>query len=226
MLRRLSTLAPSVRRAGVAICGTAGTAAGLAYCSRSATLCEASPGMEHKKLVVAPSAAEALKAPTMQQRLVAEVIGTGIIVQLGCGVVCAAKYAPGANFTVFGLAATWGVAVALAVYATRAVSGAHLNPAVTGALVSIGAFPSEEAPLYVAAQILGATISGAANYLFFSAGIAATETAGGIVRGAAGSASSFAGAFGMVPNAALLGPMGAFAAEVWMTSILVFIIWL
>ena len=159
----------------------------------------------------------------MAQRLIAEVIGTGIIVQLGCGVVSASKYA-GANFTVFGLAATWGVAVALAVYATRSVSGAHLNPAVTSALVSIDAFPAEEAPFYVVAQIIGATVAGAANYLIFSAGIAATEAAEGIVRGAVGSSSSFAGAFGMVPNTALLSPLGALVAEVWMTGILVFMI--
>jgi len=159
----------------------------------------------------------------MAQRMTAEAIGTGIIVQVGCGVVASSKYASG-NFTVFGLAATWGAAVALAVYATRAVSGAHLNPAVTGALVSLGAFPQDEAPLYVAAQLAGATIAGAANYLIFSAGIAASEAAEGIVRGAAASTSSFAGAFGMVPNAALVSPAGAFVCEVWMTGILMFMI--
>ena len=104
------------------MCGTA-TAAGLAYCSRShsATLCEG----EKKQKQSAPeimAAAEAFKSPTMEQRLVAEAIGTGIIVQLGCGVVSASKYA-GANFTVFGIAATWGTAVALAVYVALAASG-------------------------------------------------------------------------------------------------------
>ena len=44
------------------------------------------------------------------------------------------------------------------------------------------------------------------------------------MRGAAGSAASYAGAFAMVPNAALMGVGGALAAEVWMTGILVFLI--
>jgi glycerol uptake facilitator protein len=110
------------------------------------------------------------------------------------------------------------------VYATRAVSGAHLNPAVTAALTANGEFSVGEAPYYVAAQIAGATIAGAINYVVFSAGIAAEEAAASIVRGTAASTASFAGAFGMVPNAALIGPVGAFVAEVWMTGILLFMI--
>ena len=155
--------------------------------------------------------------------MIAEAIGTGIIVQLGCGAVGAMKYA-GAPFGTFGLAAVWGTAVALAAYSTRAISGAHLNPAVTAALVAVGAHPAEEAPQYVGAQLFGATIAGAANYLIFSAGIAASEAEAAIVRGTAASSASFAGAFGMVPNAAVLGTAGAFVAEVWMTGILLFLI--
>ena len=163
------------------------------------------------------------KGPSMEQRLIAEAVGTGIIVQFGCGAVCALKYA-NAQFGLFGISCAWGIGVALAVYATRAVSGAHLNPAVTTALVSIDAFPAEEAPLYVAAQMLGATVAATVNYLVFSAGIAASEATASIVRGTAASTASFAGAFGMVPNTAITGSIGAFAAEMWMTSVLLFLI--
>jgi len=76
----------------------------------------------------------------------------------------------------------------------------------------------------VLAQCTGATIAAAINYAIFSAGIAAMEASQGIVRGTAASTASFAGAFGMVPNAQLLGTAGALAAEVWMTSVLVFLI--
>ena len=58
----------------------------------------------------------------------------------------------------------------------------------------------------------------------FAAGIAASEAASQIVRGTAASTASFAGAFGMVPNAAVIGGAGALMAEVWMTSVLMFLI--
>ena len=177
--------------------------------------------------------------PSLAVRCLAEAVGTAIIVQGGCGCVAALKYA-GANFTTFGLATTWGATVALAVYATRAISGAHLNPAVTTALVANDYYEAvvvgggeisrdlrariEEAPLYIGSQLLGATVAGAINYVLFSAGIAASEAAASITRGTAASTASFAGAFGMVPNTALMGAGGAFVAEVYMTAILLFMI--
>ena len=66
----------------------------------------------------------------------------------------------------------------------------------------------DEAPMYIGSQILGATVAGAINYALFSAGIAASEAAAAITRGSAASTASFAGAFGMVPNTALVGPVG------------------
>jgi glycerol uptake facilitator protein len=50
----------------------------------------------------------------------------------------------------------WAVAVMIAVYAVGRLSGAHVNPAVTIALASIGAFPWAAVPGYVGAQMIGA----------------------------------------------------------------------
>ncbi|MGD7654249.1 MAG: MIP/aquaporin family protein, partial [Verrucomicrobiales bacterium] len=50
----------------------------------------------------------------------------------------------------------WAMGVALAVYAVGRISGAHINPAVTVALASMGAFPWEQVPGYIGAQLLGA----------------------------------------------------------------------
>jgi len=163
------------------------------------------------------------KKPTLLQKCMAEAIGTGIIIQGGCGVVCAAKYA-GSGIGPGAMAAVWGASVALAVYTTAKISGAHLNPAVTAALTASGKSPVDEAGPFVLAQCAGATVAAAINYAIFSAGIAAMEASQGIVRGTAASTASFAGAFGMVPNPQLLGPVGALVAEVWMTSVLVFLI--
>jgi glycerol uptake facilitator protein len=92
------------------------------------------------------------------QTLVAEAIGTMMIIVLGNGVV--------ANVVLTGtkgekagwmvITTGWGVAVAMAVYAVGRISGAHLNPAVTVALATIGSFPWVDVPGYVAAQMAGA----------------------------------------------------------------------
>ena len=150
---------------------------------------------------------------TTIEKLMAEAVGTGIIVLGGCGAVCASKFA-GASFGQFGLAAAWGMSVALAAYSTRAISGGHLNPAVTLANVVTGQMAADEGCLFAIAQLLGATVAGAVNYAVFASAIAAMEQNASIVRGTAASTASFGGAFGMVPNAAVIGTFGAFVAEV------------
>lgn len=210
--------APAARRC-VGL-GLGGAAIAWHASQRTPACEEAAPGRREAKLLVA-SPAEA--TPSLAARCIAEALGTGIIVAGGCGAVCTSKYA-GGNSTLFGVAAAWGMSVALAVYVTRAVSGAHLNPAVTCALVAIGKAPAEEAPLYIGAQCAGAFVAAGVNYAIFSAAIVAHEAAAGIARGSAASAASYAGAFGMVPNAAVVGAAGALLAEAYMTSILTFII--
>ena len=152
-------------RGAALLCG--GSSLSLyAYTTSRPALCDA----------IKPPPADAPKAaPSLEKRCLAEAIGTAIIVQGGCGCVCALKYA-GASYGQFGLAAIWGASVALAAYSTRAVSGAHLNPAVTAALVANELFPQEEAPMYMAAQLVGATVAGAVNYAVFASGIASRLT--------------------------------------------------
>jgi len=161
--------------------------------------------------------------PTLQKKCLAEAIGTGIIVHGGCGVVCASKFC-GSAIGPGAIAAVWGISVALAVYATRDISGAHLNPAVTCSLAVNKDFPKEDVAPFVCAQTLGATVAGVVNYLICSAGIAALEAEQCIVRGTAASSAIFSGAFGMSPNPKLLTTFGAFGAEVWMTAVLAFMI--
>lgn len=148
-LRRLTSQA----RTSTALVGCGGALAASYVCSRP-SLCEARSQ--------ATSTEQAPAAPSLASRCVAEAIGTGIIIAGGCGAVCSVKYAA-SNKTLFGLAACWGASVALAVYITRAVSGAHLNPAVTLALTAIGKAPVEEAAPYISAQCLGAFLAAAAN---------------------------------------------------------------
>ena len=63
-----------------------------------------------------------------------ELIGTFIVVFLGCGAAGAALLFD-AHYGVFQVAMVWGMAVMVAIFATRELSGAQLNPAVTMALL-------------------------------------------------------------------------------------------
>jgi glycerol uptake facilitator protein len=92
----------------------------------------------------------------------AEIIGTMILVLLGNGVVAGvvlqkSKSHQGGWIVI---TAGWGLAVAVAVYMVGAISGAHLNPAVTIAMATIsqGDFSWGQVPGYILAQIIGAVM--------------------------------------------------------------------
>lgn len=89
--------------------------------------------------------------------LLAEAIGTMILVLLGDGVVAnvVLTRSKGQNSGWMVVATGWGVAVTIAVYAVGRISGAHLNPAVTLGLAAIGSFPWAQVPGYVLAQLAG-----------------------------------------------------------------------
>jgi glycerol uptake facilitator protein len=96
------------------------------------------------------------------QTLLAEAVGTMILILLGDGVVAnvllGRSKGHGSGWIVITMG--WAVAVIVGVYAVGRISGAHLNPAVTVGLASIGSFPWPDVPGYVAAQMVGA-IAGA-----------------------------------------------------------------
>jgi glycerol uptake facilitator protein len=93
------------------------------------------------------------------QAYLSEFIGTLILILLGDGVVAAVllrnSKAEHSGWIVITLG--WAMAVAIAVYAA-AISGAHINPAVTVGLASVGAFPWVQVPGYIIAQLLGAFV--------------------------------------------------------------------
>lgn len=91
------------------------------------------------------------------QTLLAEALGTMLLVLLGDGVVAnvVLNKTKGENSGWIVITVGWGIAVAMAVYAVGRISGAHLNPAVTIGLAAIGSFPWAEVPGYIAAQMVG-----------------------------------------------------------------------
>lgn len=103
------------------------------------------------------------------QTLLAEALGTMLLVLLGNGVVAnvVLNKTKGQNSGWIVITVGWGVAVAMAVYAVGRISGAHLNPAVTIGLAVIGSFSWAEVPGYVAAQMIGGFIGAVLVWLMY-----------------------------------------------------------
>lgn len=117
---------------------------------------------------------------------IGEFFGTFLLVFFGCGSVCAAVLT-GAQVGVFQVAIVWGLGIAIAIYLTGALSGAHLNPAVTLSLAVWKRFCWGRVLPYWAAQFLGAFAAAAVLYFIFGDALKAYEKATGIVRGQPGS---------------------------------------
>lgn len=101
--------------------------------------------------------------------ILAELVGTAILIVLGDGVVAnvVLQRTKGYNSGWIVITAGWALAVTIAVYCVNAISGAHLNPAVTIALASIGAFDWAKVPMYIAAQIAGGFLGGVIVWLTY-----------------------------------------------------------
>ncbi|MBP5278111.1 MAG: aquaporin family protein [Prevotella sp.] len=114
---------------------------------------------------------------------VGELIGTFVLTLFGCAsVACAILF--GEYTSIFQVGMVWGIGVTLAIYLTRYLSCAHLNPAVSVAMVVAGRMNIQKLPAYLLAQFLGALLAGAMLYILFSSSIAHYESIHNIVRGA------------------------------------------
>ncbi|MEV4685863.1 MIP/aquaporin family protein [Streptomyces kurssanovii] len=99
---------------------------------------------------------------------IGEIIGTAVLILLGGGVVAAVvlKRSKAQNAGWLAITFGWGFAVLTAVYMTGALSGAHLNPAVTLG-IAIKDNDWGNVPVYVAGQLLGAMIGAALVWIAY-----------------------------------------------------------
>lgn len=109
-----------------------------------------------------------------------EIIGTMVLILLGCGVNAGGSLTKSYSQNQGWLMGTvgWGMSVMLAVYAVGSISGAHLNPAVTLGLAASGAFPWEDVGIYILAQMIGAFLGAALVWLHYLPHWGKTEDAG------------------------------------------------
>jgi MIP family channel proteins len=139
----------------------------------------------------------------------AELVGTFILVFGGTAVAVGAILSlptAGGAYGSLAIALAFGLALAAVVAAIGHVSGAHVNPAVTLGLASIGQFPWKSVPYYIGAQLVGAVLGAVGTWIAFGspgtteAKLAATYPAQGV------------------------GDLQAFLLEILITFILVFVV--
>jgi glycerol uptake facilitator protein len=123
--------------------------------------------------------------------LLAEVLGTFVLILLGCGSVAVAVAGlpgSGRQAVPFGadnwliIAFGWGFGVVFGVYVAGGVSGAHLNPAVTLAFAARRGFPWKRVLPYWFAQLVGAFLAAAVVFGIYSWAINALNAKAGMSR--------------------------------------------
>ena len=162
-----------------------------------------------------------------------EFIGTFILVFFGVGAVNAAVIT-GAQMGLWQVAVVWAIGVSLGIYASAALSGAHINPAMTVAAMCYEGFPVLRGLAYIVFQVLGAMCASLVLYGMYSEAILEFERRHGLLRGGPGSELS-AMVFGeYFPNPAVFGTAedawrivdlkGAFLGEMIGTAMLAMIV--
>lgn len=164
-----------------------------------------------------------------------ELIGTYLLVLFGTGAVAASVYA-GAQVGLWQVAVVWGFGVAIAIYVSAGISGAHLNPAVTLAFAVFRRreFRPSDLAVYWSAQLAGAVLAGLTVLWAFGRLIQRFEVEHALVRGTPGSEFSAMGFGEYFPNPAMFGtgaaaealvsPLQAAAIEGFGTAILVLVV--
>ncbi|KAL2469948.1 putative aquaporin NIP7-1 [Abeliophyllum distichum] len=95
---------------------------------------------------------------SLVRKVLAEVFGTFVLIFCICGII-AIMHLMGGEVGLMEYAATAALTVIVIVFSIGAISGAHVNPAVTIAFATVGPFPWSEVPLYILAQVGGSALA-------------------------------------------------------------------
>jgi MIP family channel proteins len=154
------------------------------------------------------------------RELLAEFLGTFVLIVFGVGVVAQVVLSKQAAGTYLSINIAWGLAVTMGCYVSAGVTGAHLNPAVTLALAVHRRFPWNKVLPYSLAQIAGAFVASAVVYATYHEALTAFD--GGVrqVTGAQGTA----GIWATYPQPFLSVFPGGFVDQVVGTALLVGVI--
>src|SRR5476649_667799 len=154
------------------------------------------------------------------REMLAEFLGTFILIVFGCGVVAQFVLSKQSAGSYLSINIAWGLAVTMGCYVSAGVTGAHLNPAVTLALAAHRKFPWGKVLPYALAQLAGAFAASAVVFVTYHEAINAFD--GGVrqVLGAQGTA----GIWATYPQPFLSTFPGGFIDQVVGTALLVGVI--
>lgn len=161
-----------------------------------------------------------------KKEFIGEALGTFLLVLFGCGSV-AGSILFGSYKGIMQIALAWGIGVTLAIYLTRHISCAHLNPAVSIAMVLSKRMNPRLLPTYVIGQFMGSFIAGLVIYALFGTSIVNYENTHGIIRGTAESiitAKMFGEYYAITTSNAVVSLPLAMVAEASGTFILLLMI--
>jgi glycerol uptake facilitator protein len=160
-----------------------------------------------------------------KKEIAGEFIGTFIMMflGLGAGIVCNIF---DTDMSLFDVALAWGIAIIIAIFATRHLSGAHFNPAVSVAMVITGKLSHKKLFGYILSQLCGAVLAAFIVYFLFSPYFPAYESMHNILRGSLESVESakLFGDYYLHPGGVQITMLHAAAAEAIGTFMLITLI--
>ena len=99
------------------------------------------------------------------KKYLAEMMGTMVLVLMGCGAAVSLGCNPVQADTVVGTALAFGLSVVAMAYAIGGISGCHINPAISLGVYLSGRMSGKDCAMYIAYQVVGGIIGAALLYL-------------------------------------------------------------
>ena len=147
----------------------------------------------------------------MMKKYLAEMVGTMVLVLIGCGAAVSLGCNPVADqASVVGTALALGLSVVAMAYTIGGISGCHINPAITLGVFLSGRMNARDCGMYMLFQIIGGIMGAAVLY--------AVTTSAGLIGTGANDLQVVNGA------CVTIAPLGGFLAETFFTCVFVLVV--
>ena len=147
----------------------------------------------------------------MMKKYLAEMVGTMVLVLIGCGAAVSLGCNPVADqASVVGTALAFGLSVVAMAYTIGGISGCHINPAITLGVFLSGRMNARDCGMYMLFQMIGGIMGAAVLY--------AVTTSAGLIGTGANDLQVVNGA------CVTIAPLGGFLAETFFTCVFVLVV--